>query len=163
MGTIMGTSLKDQFLKAGLVNKKQVNKARHEKRADLKKNKGKSSAPEINKTRQEQLAKEKLSRELNLKANKEKLKLENLAQVRQLIETNRLNQNDYDEPYYFALEKKIKKVFVDEETAKKLSHGQLAIVRLDDRFEIVPANVAGQIAKRDPDTVLMLNKPEVTC
>ena len=152
----MGTSFKDQFLKSGLANKKQVKKAAQEKRVNRKKNKGKKASPEINKTQQEQLAKEKLNRELNQQLNKEKQKLENLAQVRQLIEANHLNLEDYDEPYYFVVGKKIKKLFVNEEIAKKLTLRQLAIVKLGDRFEIVPAPVGKQIANRDPDALVTL-------
>ncbi len=156
----MGTSFKDQLLKAGLVNKKQVKKAKHEKRISRKKNKGEGSSPEINNTLQEQLSKEKRNRELNLQLNKEKQKLENLAQVRQLIETSRLKLDNCDEQYYFVLGKKIKKLFVTEEIAKKLSLGQLGIVKLDDSFEIVPARVAVQIADRDQDALVVLHKPE---
>ena len=156
----MGTSFQDQLLKSGLVNKKQVNKTKHEKRTNRKKNKGKSPTPETNKALEAKLAKEKLSRELNLQLNKEKQKLENLAQVKQLIETNRLNLDDYDEPYYFAVGKKIKKLYVSEEIAEKLSHGQLAIVKLDDIFEVVPAKAARQIADRDQDALAVLHKPE---
>jgi uncharacterized protein YaiL (DUF2058 family) len=153
----MGTSFKDQLLKAGVVNKKQVKKANHEKNANRKKNKGKKSAPpEINKTLQEKLAREKANKELNQQRNQEKQKLEDLAQIRQLIETNRLKQrNDYDDPYYFTVGKKIKKLYVNEEIANKLSLGQLEIVKLDDRFEIVPDKVAKQIAKRDPDALIL--------
>ncbi len=156
----MGTSFQDQLLKSGLVNKKQANKTKHEKRANRKKNKGKSPSPETNKALQEKLAKEKLNRERNIELKKEKQKLENLAQVRQLIETNRLNLDDYEEPYYFAVGKKIKKLFVNEEIAKRLSNGQLAIVKLDDYFEIVSAKVAEQITSRDQDALAVLHKPE---
>ncbi|MBA3010295.1 MAG: DUF2058 domain-containing protein [Proteobacteria bacterium] len=156
----MGTSFKDQLLKAGLVNKKQVQKAGHEKNTNRKKNKGQSASPEENKTRQEQLAKEKHNIQLNLQLNAEKQRLENLSQARQLIETNRLPLEDYDEPYYFAMGKKIKKLFVTEEIAKKLSFGQLAIVKLDESFQIVPARVAHQIASRDPESLVVLNTPE---
>jgi hypothetical protein len=152
----MGTSFKDQLLKSGLANKKQVKKVAHEKRAIRKKNNKKKASTEINKTQQEQLAKEKLNRELNLQLNKEKQKLENMAQVRQLIEASHLKLEDYEEPYYFVVGKKIKKLFVNEEIAKKLTLRQLAIVKLDDRFEIVPAKVAEQIASRDPDALVML-------
>jgi uncharacterized protein len=157
---IMGTSFKDQLLKSGLVNKKQVQKITHEKRANRKKNQGKSASPEINKTIEEKLAKEKRTRELNLELNRQKKKREDLAQARQLIETNRLNTEDYDEPYYFALGKKIKKLYVNEEIGNKLSVGQLAIVKLDDHFEIVPVKVANQIAIRDHDAVVVLHSPE---
>jgi uncharacterized protein YaiL (DUF2058 family) len=80
--------------------------------------------------------------------------------VRQLIETNRLNIEDYDEPYYFALGKKIKKLYVNKEIARRLSLGQLAIVRLDDHFQIVPAKAAHQIASRDQAALVVLHSPE---
>lgn len=157
----MGTSFKDQLLKAGLVNKKQVKKAKHEKRVNRKKNKGEDSSPETNTTLQELLTKEKRNRELNLQLNKEKQKLESQAQVRQLIETNRLKLDDeFDEQYYFVVGKVVKKLFVNEEIAKKLTLGQLAIVKFDDCFEIVPARVARQIADRDNETLMVLHKPE---
>jgi hypothetical protein len=155
----MGTSFKDQLLKAGIVNKKQAKKAKYEKHVSRKKNKGKNVTPEINKTLQEQLAKKKRSRELNQQLNNEKLKLENLAQVRQLIKTNCLNQDDYEEPYCFTVGKTIKKLFVNEEIAKKLNIGQMGIVRLDECFEIVPAKVVKKIARRDPDAIVVLYEP----
>ncbi|CCK79467.1 MULTISPECIES: DUF2058 family protein [Desulfobacula] len=152
----MGKSFQDQLLKAGLVNKKQVKKVKHEKHVGRKKNKAKGSPTEINKARQEQLAKEKLSQELNRQLNKKKQERENLAQVRQLIETNRLNLDDYDESYYFTVGKKIKRLFVNEKISQKLCHGQLAIVKFDDCFEIVPAKVAEQITSRNHGDMVVL-------
>ncbi len=156
----MGISLKDQLLKAGLVNKKQVKKARHDKRTSQKKNKGKNSPPKINKTHQEQLAKEKYNQELNRQLNKEKLKREKQAQIKQLIKINRLKLDDYEEAYHFVVGKKIKKLYVSEQIIKKLSVGQLAIVRSEKQYEIVPANVACQIINRDPDALVILHEPE---
>jgi len=157
----MGTSFQDQLLKSGLVNKKQAKKSSHEKQADRKKNKGKAAPPEINEALEEKLAKEKLSRELNQQLNQEKQKLANLSEARHLIETNRLKlEDDWDEPYHFAEGKKIKKLFVTEQIAKKLSIGQLAIVKLDDHFEVVPAKVARQIVQRDTVAFVVLHEPE---
>lgn len=157
----MGTSFQDQLLKSGLVNKKQVKKSGHEKQADRKKNKGKAAPSEINEALEEKLAKEKLSRELNQRLNQEKQKLANLSEARHLIETNRLKlEDDWDEPYHFAEGKKIKKLFVTEEIAKKLSCGQLAIIKLDDHFEVVPAKVARQIIQRDTAAFVVLHEPE---
>jgi uncharacterized protein YaiL (DUF2058 family) len=156
----MGTSFKDQLLKSGIANKKQARKAKHEKLADKKKNRGQKPSPTINKTQQEQLARENRNREKNQQLNQEKLKREKLVQARQLIQTNRIKLEDYDEQYYFAVGKKIKKLFVSEEIAKKLSLGLLAIVKLDDSFEIVPATVAEKIADRDQDALVVLHKPE---
>ena len=103
------------------------------------------------------MAAEKRNQELNRQLNQEKKRRENLSQARQLIETNRLNIEDYDEPYHFVLGKKIKKLYVNEAIAKKLSFGQLAIVKLDDHFEIVPAKVAQKIADRDQDSLVLLH------
>ncbi len=158
----MGNAFQDQLLKAGLVNKKQVKKVKQATTAKRKKNKGKKITPELNKARQEQLAKQKENRELNQQLNKEKQQREALSQIRQIIETNRLKlKDDYDdEPYYFAAGKKIKKLYVNKEITQKLSSGQLAIVELDDCFEIVPAKVAKQIQNRDRDILVVLHKPE---
>jgi len=155
----MGKSFKDQLLKAGLVNKKQVKKAQHEKHVSLKKNKRKTTGSKINTTREEKLAKERASRELNQQLNREKQERENLSQIRQLVKTNCLNQAEYDEPFYFVVGKKIKKVFVNQNIAKQLSLGQMDIVKLDERFEVVPAKVGKQIATRDPNVLVILDKP----
>ena len=156
----MGLSLQDQLLKSGLADKKQAKKANQEKRVKRKKNKGKAPAPEINQTRQEQLASAKRSQELNRKANLEKQKHEKLAQVRQLIEKNQLDLRKYEDPYYFKVGRKIKKLYVNQEITQKLGQGQLAIVTLNSLYQVVPANVARQIAKRDPDSVVVLYKEE---
>ncbi len=154
----MGLSLQDQLLKAGVADKKQANKVKHEKRVKRKKNKGKKEAPEINQIQQYQSAQDKRSQELNRQLNQEKERLEKLSQVRQLIETNRLELDKYEEPYYFKVDKKIKKLYVNEEITKKLSRGELTIVSFDDLFEIVPNKVAQQIADRDQDSLVVLHE-----
>ena len=156
----MGMSLQDQLLKAGLADKKQAKKARQEKRAARKKNKGKAVEPRINRTRKEAAAKAERSRELNRRINREKARLENLAQARQLISHHRLNLDKYEDPYYFAVGRKIKKIYVNGDIAGKLSRGSLAIVTADGAFEIVPARVARKIAARDRDSLLVLHEPE---
>ncbi|WP_320044399.1 DUF2058 domain-containing protein [uncultured Desulfobacter sp.] len=156
----MGLSLQDQLLKAGIADKKQAKKANQEKRIKRKKNKGKKTAPEVNQTRQNQLAQAKRSRELNRESNREKEQQAKLAQVKQLIEENRLDLNKYEDPYYFKVGKKIKKLYVNNDITQKLEQGQLAIVTLNNVYEIVPAEVARKIKERDPDSLVVLHKPE---
>jgi len=156
----MGLSLQDQLLKSGLADKKQANKARHEKRVKRKKNKGTAAVPEISQARQEQLVQVQRSRELNRQRGQKREKLEKRAQVKQLIEQNRLDLKKYEDPYYFAVGKKIKKLYVNGEITKQLSNGQLAIVTLDGLFEIVPGKVARQIADRDPGALIMQHTPD---
>jgi len=156
----MGLSLQDQLMKAGIADKKQAKKANQEKRVKRKKNKGKKTTPEINQTRQAQLAQAKRSRELNRQSKQEKEKQEKLVQVKQLIQENRLDLRKYEDPYYFKVGKKIKKLYVNDEITQKLGIGQLAVVTLNDVYEIVPAKVARKILDRDPDSLVLLHKPE---
>ena len=58
------------------------------------------------------------------------------------------------------MDKKIKKLYVNEDITKKLSRGVLAIVRFDGLFEIVPDKVAQQVADRDQDSLIVLQKTE---
>jgi uncharacterized protein YaiL (DUF2058 family) len=159
----MGNSLKEQLLKAGLVSKKQVKKVKHEERVTKHKKKGKKPSPENKESsiaREERLAYEERNRELNRKRNEEKKRRENAAQVRQLILTNRLTleDRDDDEPYNFVVGKRIKKLFLSEKIINQLTSGQLAIVKLEGKFEIVPASAARQIAERNRKTLLVFNE-----
>lgn len=157
----MGNSFKDQLLKAGLVNKKQVKKVMHEERVNKKQKKGESTTGENSVTREELLAREERNRELNRKRNEDKKRNENLAQVKQLIETNRLTleERDNDEPYYFVVGKKIKKLFLPEKISNQLGSGELAIATLAGKFEIIPATVARQIAIRDEESLVAFYDP----
>ncbi len=151
----MGNSFQDQLLKAGLVNKKQVNKARHEKKITRQQNKGKKTSENQSEARQKKLVLEQRTRELNRRQNEEKMKQEKLAQARHLIETNRLPLDDHGEPYYFPVGKKIKRLFVSQEMTEQLSRGQLAIVKINDNYEVVTAKAAKQIAGRDREALVV--------
>ena len=153
----MGNPLQEQLLKAGLASKKQAKKAEHEKRISRKQNNGAPPAVS-NAVREEQAAQAQRNRELNLQRAEETRLKEQKAQVKQLIETNRLPQDGRGEPYHFAEQNKIKRIFVSEEMGDQLSRGQLAIVRLGTNYEVVPAKVARQIAERDKEAVIVFHE-----
>lgn len=153
----MATSLKDQLLKAGLVDKKQVRKVEHEKRLSRRQNQGKNPVVPVNRTREEQAAKDLRNRELNRQRAEEDRLREQQAQVKQLIETSRLPLDERGEPYHFVEQNKIKRIFVSEEMTDQLSRGQLAIVKLGAGYEVVPAKVARQIASRDREALLVFH------
>ena len=150
----MGNPFQDQLLKAGLVNKKQANKVKREKHQERKKNKKQPQSALSSKVRKEQKIKAEQNRQLNLKKNAEKKEQEKKAQVRQLIEQNKLELDGRGEAYHFVKEKKIQRIFISEEMTEQLSHGQLAIVALNDSFAVVPAKTARQIRERCEDTLL---------
>jgi hypothetical protein len=154
----MGNPLQEQLLKAGLASKKQAKKAEHEKRISRKLNDGHTSAVVANQAREEQAAKDQRNRELNLQRAEETRLREQKAQVKQLIETNRLPKDDRGEPYNFVEQNKIKRIFVSEEITDQLSRGQLAIVKLGAGYEVVPAKVARQIASRDQEAVVVFHE-----
>ena len=154
----MGNPFQDQLLKAGLVNKKQVNKLKHEQRINRQQNTVENPSDESIKAKQELLAHEERNRELNRQHNEAMRQREKLAQVKQIIETNRLVRDDRGEPYYFTVGNKVKKLFVSDEMTNQLSRGQLAIVRLDNSYEIVTAKVANQIASRDKNAVVVFHQ-----
>ena len=154
----MGNPFQDQLLKAGLVNKKQVNKLKHEQRINRQQNTVENPSDESIKAKQELFAHEERNRELNRQHNEAMRQREKLAQVKQIIETNRLVRDDRGEPYYFTVGNKVKKLFVSDEMTNQLSRGQLAIVRLDNSYEIVTAKVANQIASRDKNAVVVFHQ-----
>ena len=157
----MGNPFQDQLLKAGLVSKKQAKKANREKYLSRKKNKGNkknNSSAVTDKAREEQATQAKRNRELNRQRSEEKRQREQRAQIKQLIENNRQKLDDRGEPYYFTEQNTINRLFVSEDMAEQLSNGQLAIVKLGDSYEVVPAKVARQIVSRDKEAVVAFHE-----
>lgn len=155
-------SLQDQLLKAGLVDKKKANKLKAEKLQKKQKIKTGKAVAEDDSAKQAELKKqrdEKIERDRALnKAKEEAMQLKAVqAQIRQMIELNRLTHKDGEVAYNFKDEKKVKKIYVNEGIHKDLSVGRLAIVKLDEGYEIIPEQVAAKIAQRDESFILVCN------
>jgi uncharacterized protein YaiL (DUF2058 family) len=151
-------SLQDQLLKAGLVNEKKAKQAGKEKRRQAKQ--ARRSGEELvdeNKQAAEKARQEKIAKDKALNAEREAAAQAKAiqAQIQQLITMN-VDSYDGDIAYNFADGKKIKKIYVSDKLQKQLSLGQLAIVRHDDRYALVPAAVANKIAERDESVVVAL-------
>jgi len=152
-------SLKDQLMKAGLANAKKARKAEHEKRQQAKD----PHAETAQKLAQQTLAeKAGRDRELNRQQQQEKDERALAAQIRQLIEAHRLERKGGDVSWQFTDAKKIKKLYVTAAQRDQLSRGQIAIVRLGDGHELVPAIVAERISQRDEEAVVLLNIKSVS-
>jgi len=153
-------SLQDQLRKAGLVNEKKLKKARRVKHAAEMERKahgvpGDDAALAAQRARAEKAARDRaLNEERDRQANLKAL----AAQVRQLIELNRQPRDNGDIPFNFADGRAIKKLFVTKRHQVHLVDGRLAIVKLDDRYELVPTAVAQKIRLRDPGTVILCNE-----
>ncbi|MEA3548443.1 MAG: DUF2058 family protein [Thermodesulfobacteriota bacterium] len=153
----MGNPFQDQLLKAGLVNKKQVKKAKHKQRINRQQNRNSGPTEAVNKARQEQISQANRNRDLNQQRAEENRQREQRAQAKQLIKTNRLARDDSGEPYHFVEQNKIKRIFVSTEMTDQLSRGQLAIVKLGNNYEVVPAKAARQIASRDKEALIVFH------
>ena len=151
----MAISLKDQLLKAGLADNKRARQADHAKRQAAKgKTDGESAASAVQKAREAQVEKDReASRQLLLVQEQKAV----AAQIRQLIEAHRIERKGGELSYQFTDERKIKKLLVSEPQQYQLIHGQIAIVRLDERYELVPTAIAEKIQQRDPAPIVLLN------
>jgi len=152
-------SLQDQLLKAGLADEKKAKAIRSEKRKKRKQQP--KGAVEVSETelraRQAREEKAERDRQLNLERKKEAEKKAIQAQIRQLVETNRLDRSRGKTSYQFVDGKKIKKILVDDVMVDQLSRGRLAVVALGENYEVVPDKVARKIMERDESAVISLH------
>lgn len=151
----MSISLQEQLLKAGLATEKQAKKAKAGK--GPKKKKG-QRGPELSESAlaAQQAAAEKAARDKELnERRKQKAERKALrAQIKQLIDDNRLHRGEAELSYHFEDAKKICKLFVTQAQLQQLGKGQVDIVKFDGSYDLVPAQAAQKIAERDPACVI---------
>jgi uncharacterized protein YaiL (DUF2058 family) len=151
-------SLQEQLLKSGLTTDAKARQIRSEKRKQRQNNAGGEDEAKrlAQKAREEQAARD---RELSLLKKEQAEQKEISAQIKQLIDQNRKDQAENDDgiAYKFSDNNKIKTVYVSEAMREQISKGRLAVVKWEQQYEIVPADVALKIKARDADCVLVLN------
>lgn len=160
----MAGSLQDQLLGIGLVDKKKAKKISAQKRKQEKKNR-KSNTELIDKAAvlaEKSIEEEKEhSRMLNKEKNQVAEQKAVMAQIKQLIELNKLDligKDKGDIAYNFVAASKVKIIYVTDKVKGALSSGQLAIVKLDDSYEIIPHAVAQKIKDRDESIIVQINQ-----
>jgi len=150
--TMANLTLKEQLHKAGLINSKKLAKA---KKSSALTREAKE-AVELNK--KAQLERDKALSEQQKQAA---LAKEYKAQIKQLIEMNRIVISKGDVGYHFPVNNVVKKIYVDKTTQAQLISGRLAIARLasakngEDEYAIIPAVVANKIAQRDGSYIVL--------
>jgi uncharacterized protein YaiL (DUF2058 family) len=145
-------SLQEQMLKAGLVNKKKLTKAKKgsKKSRDL----AKEIKASVATSKQEQVER---AQQHNQELKEQKLSKEIKAQIKQLIEMNRIKQKPSDLKYNFTDGTLIKFLYVEPLIREQLVKGVLAVARYEDTHVIIPNSVAKKIAMRD-ESVIIENK-----
>ncbi|MGE6791982.1 hypothetical protein SAMN05216206_0052 [Pseudomonas guineae] len=158
----MALSLRDQMLKAGLVNEKQAKQVGKEKQKKQRlEQKGHIEKDESQKLAAQQAMAEKAARdqELNRQQQQKVEQKARTAQVKQLIEVSRLPKLTTEDYYNFVDDKKVKRLSVNALMRNKLSSGSLAIVRHGGGYEVIPREAALKIQERDAQRVVLLNTP----
>lgn len=156
----MSLSLRDQLLKAGLVNEKQAKQAGKQKqKQDRLVHKGQVEKDQSTKLAAQQSQQEKAARdqELNRQAQQKAEQKARTAQIKQLIEATRLPKLTTEDYYNFVDDKKVKRISVNTLMRNKLAGGWLAIIRHGGAYEIIPREAALKIQERDPQRIVQLN------
>ena len=162
----MSMSLRDQLLKAGLASEKQSKDAeRHlrqqeRERQQLPKDKRGEASDAERAAQQAQLAKAARDQELNRRKNQQAEERARQAQIEQLVEQNRLPRAQTDEIYNFVDGDKIRRIPADTSVRERLSRGEIAIVRCNGRYELVPTEIATRIRERDERAVIVCGLPK---
>lgn len=156
----MAISLKDQLLKAGLVDARKVSAATKEKhKQDKQQRKHKIETVDEAKVSAQKTREEKAERDrqLNFERDEQLRHKAIIAQIKQLIEVSRLPRDGAEIAYNFTDGTKIKKILVTNEMLNQLSNGRLAIVKFDGQYSVVPKSVAEKIKLRDESYVIVSN------
>jgi uncharacterized protein len=153
-------SLQEQLLKAGIVDKKKAKQVEQEKRKKAKQaNKGQPQVNEVKELAKKAMAeKSARDRELNRQREGAAELIAITAQIKQLIEVNCIKRDKGDTSYQFTDGKKIKKIYVSSQQHNLVSKGSIAIVRLNEQYELVPAAIADKIKQRDKSIILVQNQ-----
>lgn len=160
----MAKSLADQLLEAGVVDKNRATKLKKAKHKQVKQRTHGGASTDRGKAEARKANMEKVQRDRELSQQRQAALAakELAAQVRQLIERNVIEREADGSDYNFSDGGVVKKIPVTESQRTALINGQIAIVRLDEAYFLVPGPVADKIQERDAASVLVKNSPHDT-
>ncbi|QOY95090.1 DUF2058 domain-containing protein [Massilia sp. UMI-21] len=157
-------SLQEQLLKAGLVDKKKVQKVNQDK-SKQKKIERRTGAETVNESREAALELQRKNaeraRELNAQRDAAAAQQAVKAQIAQLVEQNRQPRSKNgkgDIAYHFTHGSKIERIYVSGQVQQHLVAGRLVIVFLKGNYELVPKVIGEKIAERDPESVIQVRQ-----
>ncbi|NIH19088.1 DUF2058 domain-containing protein [Morganella morganii] len=151
-------TLQEQMLKAGLVTSKKMDKVR--RTAKKSRVQAREAREAVEENKKAQLERDK---QLSEQQKQAVLSREYKAQVKQLIEMNRIIISKGNIDFNFTDSNVIKSITVDKITQSQLISGRLAIARLStensgiSEYAIIPAVVADKITQRDTESIVLNN------
>jgi len=159
-------SLREQLLKAGLVNEQQVKDA--ERQVQRKQYQGQKHQPRAQRngptpqeTAAQKQAEAKAARdqELNRKSQEKAQRKALYAQIRELVSQNRIVRPDVEETYNFIDGGKVRRIRADAALRERIARGEVMLVRCEGRYELVPPASAEKIRERDARAVVAHSQP----
>ncbi|GAB6139301.1 DUF2058 domain-containing protein [Methylosoma difficile] len=154
-------SLQEQLLKSGLVSAAKAKSVKTEKSKQAKQQRHNNlqvvdEAKELAlKAQAEKVERDRLLNQQRQQKEEQKTKA---AQIKQLIEQNRLPQDADGVAYRFNDNNKIKTLYVSEDMRTAIIGGKYAVVRFAQFYDVVAADVADKIALRDAGWVVVDNR-----
>jgi uncharacterized protein YaiL (DUF2058 family) len=153
------------LLKSGLVSTAKARNIQAEKRKQVQQQR-KNKVDVVDEAKQlaqkTQAEKIERDRELNQLRQQQDEQKQLAAQIKQIIELNRLPKDENGTAYNFTDNNKVKQLYVSETMRDQIANGRLAIVKLDQQYEVIPAEAARKIQDRDASSVIVLNEPDKT-
>jgi uncharacterized protein len=162
-------SLRDQLLKAGLVNEQQVKDA--ERQAQRKQYQGQKQQPRAQRSgptpqelaaQKQAEAKAARDQELNRKQQEKAQRKALYAQIRELVTQNRIARPDVEETYNFIDGGKVRRIRADAALRERITRGEVMLVRCEGRYELVPPAIAEKIRERDARAVVAQSQSVAT-
>lgn len=162
----MSLSLREQLLAAGLVSAKQAKQAEQQQRQQSKQQPARNAPSTEQKLAAQQAqaraAKAARDQELNRQQQIKAEKKARQAEIKQLIEQNRLPKVETDDYYNYIVGPKIRRMSVTAQLREDIIHGTIVIVRCEGRYDLVPAAIAERIRERDERAVIPYQPPTTT-
>ena len=144
-------TLQEQMLKAGLVTSKKM--AKVQRTAKKSRTQTREAREAVEENKKAQLERDK---QLSEQQKQAALSKEYKAQVKQLIEMNKIDISKGNIGFNFTDNNLIKKIVVDKLTQAQLISGRLVVDNSgESEYAIIPASVADKIAQRDASSIVL--------
>ncbi|UXI03050.1 DUF2058 domain-containing protein [Photobacterium sp. TY1-4] len=148
-------TLQEQLQQAGLISKSKLEKAKKRpKKSRVQAREVKAAIEEKKRQQQEH------DKALSAQQNEQRLTKEIQAQIKMLINMNKIDLGDGDIKYNFTDGTLVKSLYMTGAVREQLIKGVLAIARDEERYVVIPSTVANKIAQRDPESIIDQKVPE---
>jgi len=159
----MSVSLQDQLLKAGLVSKGKAKldkqNARKKKRRQRQQGGAKDNAVSTS-VQAQRKAQQERDKALNREREQARARKALKVQMRQLLRSHRVNDKKAEERYNFAVDERLKSLYVTKEQRRDLMQGRLAVVLFGDSLYLVSLEVVDKARAMDSGIKVHINQPE---